>query len=184
MFLIIGIVVVVVCTFGGFALAGGHLMVIWQPFEILIIFGSATGAYLIANPSQVLKGTLGAVKACMKGSAYNKDSYVELLGLLYQVFKLAKMKGNLALEQHVENPEESTLFQQFPNVTKDHSALLFLCDYLRMITLGVEDAMELETLMDEEIETHHHEHSQIANAIQTTISKTDKLYMFVTSILK
>ena len=87
--------------------------------------------------------------------------------MLYQVFKLAKMKGNLALEQHVENPEESTLFQQFPNVAKDHSALVFLCDYLRMITLGVEDAMELETLMDEEIETHHHEHSQIATAIQT-----------------
>ena len=103
----------------------------------------------------------------MKGSAYSKDSYVELLGVLYQVFKLTKKKGNLALEAHIENPEESTLFQAFPNFAKDHAALQFLCDYLRMITLGAEDPNDLETLMDEEIETHHHEHSQIAEAIQT-----------------
>ena len=167
MFLIIGSVIVVASTFGGFAALGGHLGVIWQPFEIVIIFGSAAGAYLIANPSSVLKGSLGAVKACMKGSAYSKDSYVELLGVLYQVFKLVKMKGNLELEVHIETPDESPLFQAFPNFAKDHTALQFLCDYLRMITLGADDPNDLETLMDEEIETHHHEHSQIAETIQT-----------------
>ena len=167
MYLIIGTIVVVASTFGGFAALGGHLGVIWQPFEIVIIFGSAAGAYLIANPSSVLKGSLGAVKACMKGSAYSKDSYVELLGVLYQVFKLVKMKGNLELEVHIETPDESPLFQAFPNFAKDHTALQFLCDYLRMITLGADDPNDLETLMDEEIETHHHEHEQLADAIQT-----------------
>jgi len=167
MFLIIGIVVVIACTMGGYVAAGGHVVVLWQPFEIIIIFGSACGAYIIANPPSVLKGTIGGIKASLKGPAYKKEDYVELLGMLYQVFKLAKSKGNLALEQHVENPDESSLFQQFPTFANDHSALQFFCDYLRMITLGAENPMELEALMDEEIETHHHEHEQVASAIQT-----------------
>ncbi len=112
-------------------------------------------------------GTMGAVKSSMKGPAYSKESYIELLGLLYQVFKLAKTKGNLVLEQHIENPGESSLFQQFPNFSQNETALRFLCDYLRMLTLGAENPMELETLMDEEIETHHHEHTAIASALQT-----------------
>jgi len=165
--LIIGIVVVIACTLGGYMAMGGKIYVLWQPFEVVIIVGSAIGAYVIGNSGPVLKGTLGAIKASMRGPAYKKESYVELLGVLYQVFKLAKTKGNLALEQHIENPGESSLFQQFPNFSQNESALNFLCDYLRMITLGAENPMELETLMDEEIETHHHEHTQIASAIQT-----------------
>jgi len=165
--LIIGIVVVIACTLGGYIALGGHIFVLWQPFEVVIIVGSAIGAYVISNTGTVLKGTLGAIKASLRGPAYKKESYVELLGVLYQVFKLAKTKGNLALEQHIENPGESSLFQQFPNFSQNEAALHFLCDYLRMITLGAENPMELETLMDEEIETHHHEHDQIASAIQT-----------------
>ncbi len=167
MFLIIGTIVVIASTLGGFAALGGHLGVLWQPFELVIIFGSAIGAYLIANPGTVLKGTMGAIITCAKGSSYTKESYVELLGMLYQILKLAKTKGNLALEQHVENPEESSLFQEFPKFAKNQTALLFICDYLRMMTLGAENPHEMEPLMDEEIETHHHEHSQIASAIQT-----------------
>ena len=167
MFLIIGAFVVIASTLGGYAASGGHLGVLWQPFEVVIILGSAIGAYLIANPGPVLKGTIGAVMTCAKGSSYTKESYVELLGMLYQVLKLAKTKGNLALEQHVENPKESSLFQEFPNFSKNRTALLFICDYLRMMTLGAENPHEMEPLMDEESETQHHEHSQIASAIQT-----------------
>ena len=165
--LIIGIVVVIACTLGGYMAMGGKVYVLWQPFEVVIIVGSAIGAYVIGNTGTVLKGTLSAIKASMKGPSYKKESYVELLGVLYQVFKLAKTKGNLALEQHIENPGDSSVFQQFPNFSQNETALHFLCDYLRMITLGAENPMELETLMDEEIETHHHEHTQIASAIQT-----------------
>ena len=167
MALILGAAIVVLCTFGGYVAMGGKLGVLWQPFELVIIGGAAFGAFIIANTAPVLKGALGALKASLKGPSYNKDSYVELLGLLYQVFKLAKTKGNLSLEQHVENPEDSPLFQQFPSILNDHHAITFLCDYLRMITLGVENAHEVESLMDEELETHHHEHHQLAHALQT-----------------
>jgi chemotaxis protein MotA len=167
MFVIIGCLVVVACTFGGYVAMGGKLYVLWQPFEVVIIVGAAIGAFIIGNTSSVLKGTAGAFKASFKGPAYKKESYVELLGVLYQVFKLAKTKGNLALEQHVENPNESALFQAFPNFAKDHHAVDFLCDYLRMITLGAVNPHQIEALMDEELETHHHEHHQLASALQT-----------------
>jgi chemotaxis protein MotA len=167
MALILGAIIVVLCTFGGYVAMGGKLVVLWQPFELVIIGGAAFGAFVISNTGPVLKGALSALKASLKGPAYAKESYIELLGLLYQVFKLAKTKGNLALEQHVENPEDSPLFQQFPSILNDHHAITFLCDYLRMITLGVENAHEVESLMDEELETHHHEHHQLAGALQT-----------------
>jgi len=167
MFLIIGAVVVVACVLGSYTAMGGHLAVLWQPFEGLIIVGAAMGAYVIANPKTVLGKTIKAIGHAMKGSRYSKDSYLELLSLMYQVFKLAKSKGMLALEQHIENPEESELFAQFPNFHNDHHVVVFLCDYLRMISLGTENIHEMETLMDEEIETHHNEQHQVASAVQT-----------------
>lgn len=145
---------------------GGHLTVLWQPFEVVIICGAAAGTYVIGNSSTVLKRTAGALSAAVKGSPYSKDSYLELLGLQYQIFKMAKSKGMLALESHIENPEESDLFNAFPTVTKNHHAVTFLRDYLRLISLGTEDPHTLEDLMDEEIETHHHESTEIAGAIQ------------------
>src|SRR3546814_9030569 len=87
--------------------------------------------------------------------------------LLYLIFKLAKTKGMLALEQHIENPQESTIFQQFPKVYQNERAMIFLRDYLRLMSLGSEDPHTLETLMDEEIENHHAESYQVANAIKT-----------------
>lgn len=167
MALLIGIVVVIACTFGGYVAMGGKLGVLWQPFEVVIIVGAAIGAYIIGNPGTVLKGTIGGFKKALSGSKYKKKAYLELLTLLYQVLKLAKTKGPLALEAHIENPAESTLFNEFPIFAKDKAALTFLCDYLRMMTLGSENPHEMESLMDEEIETHHHEHANIAHAIQT-----------------
>jgi chemotaxis protein MotA len=168
MFLIVGALVVVVSIFGGYMASEGHVAVLWQPFEAIMIVGSAIGAFIIANPKPVLKKAGKAIGIAMKGSRYTKASYLELLSLLYTTFKLAKSKGMLALEQHVENPSESTLFAQFPNVCKDHEILVFLCDYLRLMTLGTENSHEVETLLDEEIETHHKEHELIAGAFQTT----------------
>ncbi|MDH3473183.1 MAG: flagellar motor stator protein MotA [Rhodospirillales bacterium] len=167
MAVIIGCIVVVLCTFGGYVALGGKLAVLWQPFEVVIIVGAAIGAYVIANTTPVLKGTVNTIKASLKGPSYKKDDYVELLGVLYQILKLAKTKGNLALEQHIENPEESSLFQQFPNFSKNHHAVEFLCDYLRMVTLGAVNPHEMESLMDEELETHHQEHHKLASALQT-----------------
>lgn len=167
MFLLIGAAVVIGAVLGGYAAEGGHLFVLWQPFEGVIIIGAAIGSFIIANPKSVLGRTSKALGHAFKGSRYNKESYLELLSMMYQVFKLAKSKGMLALEQHVENPDESSLFSQFPAFHGDHHVVTFLCDYLRMISLGTENPHEIESLIDEEIETHHHEQQQVSTALQT-----------------
>jgi chemotaxis protein MotA len=167
MLLVIGSLTVVLCVLGGYAAMGGKLYVLWQPFEVVIIVGAAIGAFIISNPKQVLARTPKAIGTVFKGSRYNKESYLELLSLLYQVFKVAKTRGLLALEQHIEKPEESSLFQQFPKFYSDHHAMVFMCDYLRLMSLGSDNPHELEALMEEEIETHHHEQLQVASAIQS-----------------
>ena len=173
--LIVGIVIVLVSVFGGYAAMGGHLEVLWQPFEAVIILGAALGAFFIANPPSVLKAAGGSFGTLFKGPRYDKASFLELLGLQYTLFKLAKGKGNLALEAHVENPGESSIFAQFPRFAADKHAVEFMCDYLRMITLGTENAHELESLMDEELETHHQEHERIVSAVQALADGTPAL---------
>jgi len=175
MLFIIGTVIVLACVMGGYIGAGGHLEVLWQPFEFIIIGGAAVGSYIISNPKTVLGKTGKAFGQLLKGPRHNKDSYLELLSLLYTIFKLAKSKGMLALEPHIENPEESELFKRFPKFYSDHHAMTFLTDYLRMMVLGSENAHEMETLIDEEIETHHHEHSQVSDAIQSVADATPAL---------
>ena len=140
MLLIVGSILVTVCVFGGYMAMGGHLAVLWQPFELVIIGGAAVGAFIISNPKSVIGKTGKAIGSLMKGQRHNKDSYLELLGLLYTIFKLAKSKGMLALEPHIENPEESDLFKRFPKFYIDHHAMTFLTDYLRMMLLGSENA--------------------------------------------
>ncbi|GAB4364158.1 MAG: flagellar motor stator protein MotA [Kiloniellaceae bacterium] len=159
--------IVIGCTLGGYMAMGGKLGVLWQPFEVVIIVGAAIGAFVIANTSDVLKATGSAIGKTLKGSQYKKEHYVELICLLYQILKVAKTKGNLGLEQHIENPQDSALFAQFPGVMANETAMTFMCDYLRMLTLGSEDPHEMEALMDEEIEVVHHERSEVAHALQT-----------------
>lgn len=165
---IIGLITVVGCTMGGYILQGGHMEVLVKaaPLELLIMLGTAAGGFIIANPSVVIKRTLKGLGLLVKKPKYNKASYVELICMMYQVFKLAKTKGMLALEQHIENPHESSLFGQFPGVQHDHHALDFFCDYLRLVTLGSDKPYELEALMDEELEVHHSEDHSIVNAVQ------------------
>src|SRR5260221_8400447 len=167
MFFIIGSVVVLVSVVGGYMANGGHMAVLWQPFEFLIIVGAAVGGFIISNRKPVLSGAGKAIAALLKAEKYDKNAYLELLSLLYAVFKLSKTKGALALEQHVEKPDESTLFAQYPKFYADHHAVVFLCDYLRLLTLGTDNHHEMEALMDEEIETHHEENATIAASIQT-----------------
>ena len=167
MLFISGSIIVIVSVLGGYAALGGKLMVLWQPFEVVIICGSAFGAYMIANPKTVLAKIGSALGQILKGPRHTKESYLELLSLLYAIFRLAKSKGMLTLEQHVENPEESELFRQFPLFFADKHALGFLCDYLRMMVLGSENPYEMEPLMDEEIETHHAEQMNLSDSIRT-----------------
>jgi chemotaxis protein MotA len=167
MFFIIGSVVVTISVIGGYAANGGHLGVLWQPFEFIIIIGAAIGGFVTSNRKPVLSGAGKAIGALLKAEKYDKAAYIELLSLLYGVFKMAKTKGALALEQHVEKPDESTFFAQYPKFNGDHHAVVFLCDYLRLLTLGTDNHHEMESLIDEELDTHHEEQAAIAGAIQT-----------------
>lgn len=165
----IAIILVFVMTFGGVMMAAGfeagiHLvvdvMLPAMPGEMMIIVGVGLCAFVISNPSSVVKQTLGAFRCLKKPAAHDKQGYVDLLCLLFTLFKLARTKGWLALEQHIEHPEDSALFHQFSTVRNNHHALIFLCDYLRIISLGNDSPHEIDSLMDEEIETitHHEEH--------------------------
>ncbi len=163
---ILGFIFVPLCVLGGYVAMGGKLMVLWQPFEFVIIVGAAIGAYMIANPIHLIKESLHEIKMIFKGQPYTKEDYLDLLGLMYSVFKLARTKGYLALESHIENPDESDLFKNFPRFNANHHAREFLCDYMRIISLGSENPHELEALMDEEIQTKTEEKKHSAHAVQ------------------
>jgi len=165
--LIVGTIIVFVCVLGSYAAMGGHLEVLWQPFEFVIILGAAIGAFVIGNPGPVLKAVPGMLGTIVKGPKYKQECYVELLGMQYSLYKLVKQKGMLAVEQHIENPSESTLFNAFPTFAANHHAVEFVCDYMRMLTLGANNVHEIDALMDEELETHHQEQERIVSAMQS-----------------
>ncbi len=172
-----GIALVLVFTFGGLLIAMHFnfehfvkiVMVILSalPGEFTIIFGCAVAAFLVANPPTVIKDTMGAFKCLSKPSAYNKKDYMELLGMMFSIFKLVRTKGWLALEAHIENPHDSTIFNNFPSFAHNHHASVFLCDYLRIISLGNDNPMTIESLMDEEISTIEAHYGHPGHAIQT-----------------
>ncbi|HEY8963864.1 MAG TPA: flagellar motor stator protein MotA [Alphaproteobacteria bacterium] len=170
---IVGLVAVIVCTFGGFIIAGGsvdiivHVILHALPGEGLTIMGCAISAFLIANNKHVITETLHYLKLVTKPEAHSKEDYLEMLGMLYLIFRTSKQKGWLALEAHIENPEESDIFKQFPSFNNNHHARTFLCDYLRIISLGNDNAMTLEALMDTEIETISTDKHHPGHAVQT-----------------
>jgi chemotaxis protein MotA len=166
MFLVIGSLVVLSSVVGGYLALGGQPHILWQPFEFVIIAGAGIGAFIIANPKSVIRKTIGGVLSVLKGPRYKKTDYLELLSVLYQVFKLSKTKGMLALETHVDNPAASSLFSPFPRFTKNRHALDFLCDYLRLLTLGSDNPHDLELLIDQELETRHQEEHRVSHAVQ------------------
>ncbi|HMN92478.1 MAG TPA: flagellar motor stator protein MotA [Hydrogenophaga sp.] len=165
MFVIIGYILALGCVFGGFMIAGGNMGVILAalPVEMLIIGGGAFGAFVVNNQPKVLKATLKAIPTALKSSKYTKARYMELLALLYDLLQKARKEGLMAIEQDVENPEQSAIFQKYPTIAADHHVVEFITDYLRMMVSGNLNAHEIESLMDSEIETHHHEaHAPVA----------------------
>jgi chemotaxis protein MotA len=169
MFLAIGIVVMLGAIFGGFLAEGGNFEVIAHaaPFELVIIFGGATGALIISQDVATLKAIGGGLGKAASGAKWKKQDYQDLLALLFQLTKLMKTKGVVALEAHIERPDESAIFQKYPRITKDHFATDFICDTLRMMTMNLDDAHQVEDAMDKQIEKHHHEALKPAHALQT-----------------
>jgi chemotaxis protein MotA len=173
--LIVGILIVSLCVFGGYAAMGGKLFVLWQPWEFVIILGAAIGAFVIGNPAPVLKAVPAMFGTLLKGPKYSQDAYVELLGMQYSLYKLVQQKGLLAIEKHIENPSESELFNAFPTFAENHHAVEFVCDYMRMLTIGVANVHDIDALMDEELETHHQEQERIVSAMQQIADGTPAL---------
>jgi chemotaxis protein MotA len=165
-FVLVGYAVILGAVFGGFAMAGGHLGSLLQPVELLMIFGSAAGAFLVANPSKVIKSTLKALPSLLRGSRYSKSLYMETLALLFEILAKVRKEGLMSIEGDVETPEQSPIFSKYPMVTSDHHVVEFLTDYLRLMVGGNLNAFEIENLMDNELETHHEEGSVPIHAIE------------------
>ncbi|WP_035384098.1 flagellar motor stator protein MotA [Ferriphaselus sp. R-1] len=165
MFVIVGYVVVLASVFGGFAMAGGHLAALFQPLELLMIGGGALGAFFVGNTPKAVKATVKGLPLVFKGAKYTKDTYMELMALLYELLGKIRKEGLMSIEGDVEKPDESPLFSKYPKIQSDHHLVEFITDYLRIMVSGNLNAMEIENLMDVEIETHHHEELVPAHTI-------------------
>jgi chemotaxis protein MotA len=162
---LIGYVVVMASVFGGFAMAGGHLAALWQPLEVLMIAGAALGAFFVGNDMKSIKATARALPTLFKGSRYTKTLYLELMSLLSEILTKVRKEGLMSIESDVDAPEESAIFGKYPGILGDHHMIEFITDYLRLMVSGNMDAFQIENLMDNEIETHHHEGEVPAHCI-------------------
>ena len=163
---IIGSVVVLGCVVGGFLIGGGHLLLLWHPTEVLIICGSAFGAFLISNPLKVVKAAFAGAISLPKGPRYKREDYRTLLKLLHDVLQKIRKEGLLGIENDIERPRDSKLFQKYPNMLADHHLMEFITDCLRLIAGGNMDPHELESLLEYELETHHRDAHEPAHAVQ------------------
>ena len=151
--ILIGLVVTLGSVLGGFMAMGGHIEVLMQPWEVVIICGAALGTFLVANSMKVVKDTGKACLEAFKQSVPKEQHYLETLGVLHALMRELRSKSRSEVEAHIDNPMESTIFQAFPTILKNHDLTHFICDYCRIIIIGNAKSHEIEALMDEEIQT-------------------------------
>ncbi|NOZ65435.1 MAG: flagellar motor stator protein MotA [Alphaproteobacteria bacterium] len=167
MLVIVGIIFTMVMVFGGYVLAGGKMAPVLKalPLEGMIIGGAAVGSYMVSNGGGIAKKGLKGLGHALKGPKWKSQDYTDLLCLMFLLTKLIKTKGVIALEAHIENPEESKIFSNFERVTADHHVIDFICDYLRMTTMNFDDPYQVEDVLIKDLEKHHHEESEGAHAL-------------------
>jgi len=165
MLIIVGLIVVVLSVLGGYIGAHGKMGALWQPFELVIIGGAALGAFLVGTPAKTVKATLASVPAVFKGPKYQSQDYLDVLSLVYELLNKARREGFMALEDHVERPQESALFGNYPKVLADHHLIDFITDCLRLMIGSNIEPHELEPLLELELEKHHHEVMAPAHAL-------------------
>ena len=159
MIVIFGAIFVTACVLGGFVWGGGHPGALWQPSELLVICGGALGAMIIMSPKKVLVDLFKGILTCLKGAPHNRATYEELLKVLYELFLLGRRNGMIALEEHVMEPHNSSIFKRYPKFQANHHAMEFLCGALRPIIDGKIKPDQLRVLLDVEfarMETEHH----------------------------
>ncbi len=165
----LGFIIVVVCVFGGFVMAGGRFGIIAGalPHELLVIAGAATGAFMIANSRDTVRRAMAGVKRAIRGERWNRDDYRDMLCLLFLLIKTLRTKGIIAVESHIERPLESRLFAAFPRIAADPQLISFICDYVRMMTMNFDDPHQMADAMEADLDRHLAEEYQAQGAIQT-----------------
>src|SRR5271155_950434 len=157
MFTIIGIVVVFGAVVAGYLMEHGNLKVLMQPAELIIIGGAAIGTGLIANPLHILKKMVGGLGSAFCGSKFNQAKYLETMKMMFELFTRARRDGLMALESDSDNPEQSTIFSKYPKFLKDHHALAFVCDSIRMACSGGIEPFDADQMIENDMDVHHHE---------------------------
>jgi len=165
-FILLGYLIVFGSVIGAYVLMGGALGALYQPFEFLLIGGAAAGAYIASSSGQSMKMLFKAVPTAMKPNPYSKDIYMQLMALLYVLLNKARRDGLMSVENDIEEPRSSPIFAEYPDVLNDPVLVEFISDYMRLIISGNMSSFEIETLMDQEIETHLHERNIPALAMR------------------
>jgi len=168
MIVIIGFIIVTGAIAAGYLMEHGNLAVLFQPAEVVIIFGAAFGAFLIASPMRVIKATASSMMKVFTNTAYIKADYLEMLMLLSEIFYKIRKQGLVSIEGDVDDPNESTIFKNYPKILKNHHAITFITDTLRMVITTTIEPHELESLMETELEEHHEESLLPSKSIATT----------------
>ena len=171
MFLIVGYVVILAASLGTYAIHGS-LLALWVPAEYAAIVGLTIGGFIAGNDIKIIKSTIAAVPGVLKGSKYNKAYYIDALALLFEILAKVRKEGLMSIEGDVENPEGSPIFSKYPNLVHDHHVIEFITDYLRMMVGGNLNTVEIESLMDVELETHHHEAVEPGHVVQKVADAT------------
>ena len=167
MFAIIGIVIVFAAVIGGFLMEKGHIAVLLQPAELLIIAGASAGTLLVANPTHILKGILAGLTGVVSGSKLGKERYLNTLKMMYQFLNKVRKEGLLSVEMDVEKPAESVIFKNYPEFLNDHHARDFVCDTLRMAITGGVEPFDMDQMMELDMEVHHHQATEPVSALTT-----------------
>ena len=165
---IIGIVIIMAMVFGGYLLAGGKMTLIIKalPFEMMMIGGAAVGAFTLSNDMGGIKHTVKDVGKVFKGQKWKPDDYRDLLCLLFELVKL--MRDNpVAVEEHIEDPDQSAIFSKYPKIMTDHEAIDLICDTLRSASMNYDDPHQVEEVLDKRIEAHHHHALHSSHALQS-----------------
>lgn len=162
---IIGLIVVVVAVLGGFAMAGGPMGVFLAWSEWVVICGTGLGTVLVSTPGPVLKSLMGKLPKVFKANPMTSAYFLEVLKLLFELFQVARRDGLIAIESHIENPEQSAVFKRYPQILDNHHAVEFLCDALRTVLVGSVPAYDLEAMLETEIEIHHEADEKTVQAL-------------------
>ncbi len=168
MFGLIGIAVIFIMVFGGYMLAGGKLGIILKslPFEMIMIGGAALGAFFLSNDLPAVKHTVRDVGKVFKGPKWKPEDYRDLLCLLFELIRIAR-SNPVALEEHIENPDKSSVFAKYPKIAKDHDAVDLICDTMRAASMNYDDPHQVEEVLDKRMETAQHHAMHSSHALQS-----------------